>query len=110
MSVKMRITSDNGILIVGNLEENKNKIELKENGDLYVDKVYLHLEGYESTDLVDMSRNLDGNKTFGDNDTIGDFLSWFFGIDKKQVVPNKVGFRNDKNIVCNDIKENQELE
>ncbi len=80
----MRFTKDNEVLITGNLEENKGKIELKENGDLHVEKVYTKLDGYESTDIVDTSRMIDSNYNIGETDDMSDFLSWFFGIDKKQ--------------------------
>lgn len=109
MSVKIRMTDDSYILIAGDLKDKKSEVDFKGNGDLHVNKIYTELEGFKTSDTVDTSRFLDGNKTFNNSDSISDFLSWFFGIDIKQVKPNQISFRDGGIIVCNNIKENQIL-
>lgn len=109
MSVKMRFTSDNKVLLVGSLIENKNNIELKPGGDLHVKEFIDKAKGFDTADLVDDGTRLVQTETEMDFEYGYEFLEWFFNLTSKNLNVNFIRFEQGKYLLANELRENENL-
>jgi len=109
MSVVARINDNHELLLKGSLTENENSIKLDSDGNLKVDRVYRKITALDADSTVSEEHLIDEEYVINESQSMESFFAWFFGIELLESAPNRVEFDNGKDLIVNEIKQNQYL-
>lgn len=109
MTVKFRITKGYDFLLAGRIYTGSSFISLNPNGNVTCNEFYTKELGFDEGSLVDEEHLVDEEYLISEDQSMESFLAWFFGIDLYELEPNRVEFLEGKNIIANEIKQNQSL-